>query len=154
MELLALTIAPRIGDEPINSVQPQVAYWEQRRLIHRLLQRCSKEFKMIPEFSDNGHLHWHGYLYLHDTHKWFMQVLPTISKRIGFIKVVPVREMQKWLEYCCKDLQQTSDLLKDLVEPDEKVYIDSEIKLKRKYLKGVIETNAIKTLLDYGFIIN
>lgn len=154
MELLALTISPRIDnadDTYLTSSSPDMAYWPQRSLIQRLLQRCSKDYKMFPEFSDSGHLHWHGYVLVHDTVKWFMQVIPTIVKRIGFIKVKPVKSLQAWLEYCTKSQEDMYRYIQDLIQEDEKIYIDSSIALKRKRIKGHIDTNHVRTLCDYGF---
>lgn len=154
MELLALTIAPRIGEEPINNANPSVSYWEQRRLIHRMLNRACSQFKMFPELTDAGHLHWHGFVEVKDPSKWFLQVCPTFVKKLGFIKVKKITNLSKWLEYSMKNIDLTKDLFKNLIEDNEKVYIDSEIKLPRKRTKGAIEIPHIKTLLDYGFTID
>lgn len=154
MELFALTIAPRIGEEPINSANASIAYWEQRRLIHRMLNRACSQFKMFPELTDAGHLHWHGFVEVIDFHKWFMQVCPTFSKKLGHIKVKKIFNLSGWIKYSAEEIDKTKELFKDLLEDNEKVYIDSDVKLPRKRTKGAIEIPHIKTLLDYGFTID
>lgn len=159
MEVLALTIAPRIStacDAVMNNVNPAVAYWPQRNIIHRLLQRCSKDFKMFPELSDAGHLHWHGYVIVSDAHKWFMQVCPTLVKQLGFIKVKRVKSLQGWLTYCTKNLDTVQGVLKELLAEGESIYIDSASPFKRKRKQLPLPNNRVefKTLLDYGFTIH
>lgn len=73
------------------------------------LKRCT-QFELYPELTIQGRLHLHGIIYLTDKIKWYKQVLP-ILMRSGYVKIKRIDNMDKWIKYCRKDIDNMSQIL-------------------------------------------
>jgi len=87
-----------------------------RNMIGRYLKcfkRCSSEFCFVPEISDMGRLHMHGWFRLKDKIKWVKSVIPLL-KRNGRLKVAIMRSKNA-LYYYRKEFNITSGMLDDFL---------------------------------------
>lgn len=87
-------------------------------MICRILKhfkRCMSYYAIVPEFSDQGRLHCHGWFIIKDKIKWVKSVLPLV-KRSGFMKMNKMRS-SKAFEYMKKELEETQSILHDSLLP-------------------------------------
>lgn len=71
----------------------------------------STEFELFPEWRmTTGEIHFHGTLYIKDKIKWIKQTMPFL-KRLGFIKIIKIKDLQGWLEYCQKESKIACEIL-------------------------------------------
>ena len=145
MELLSLTLSPPAGGNPVYN------YEQQRPWIQRMLNRCSKTYFMIPELDDSGRLHWHGWVYVHDHHKWFIQVIPTLFHNVGFINSKKIHNFEQWEEYIMKDIERTRTVFSEEEYPLEKLAVMYVAKLPRAKRSELAKERDIRTLENYGF---
>jgi len=76
----------------------------------RHLDRCCKKYCILPEVSDVGRLHCHGWLIIKDKIKWCKSVLPILSKR-GFVQVTKQKHKNKGMQYYKEDLHETYEIV-------------------------------------------
>lgn len=105
--------------------------------ILRGLRRCST-FILYPELTLAGHLHFHGIVKVEDRIKWYRQVLPNI-KLHGFVCIKEITNYQGWIEYCSKDQEHMTKILK----------VDIPFTEDHVYMKGFKVVYKEATLLDY-----
>lgn len=73
--------------------------------------RCLSNYALVPEISDAGKLHLHGFYQIKDKVKYHKSFLPSLKKN-GFIKVNKVSKHQwKTYQYHIKDLEVTNDFI-------------------------------------------
>lgn len=84
--------------------------WIDMIKVLRALHRCSNLYVIIPEVSDNGKLHCHGWFRMSDKTKWLKSVCGTIARK-GFIKVERMKSLKALKEYYKKSLKVTATLL-------------------------------------------
>lgn len=77
----------------------------------KTFRRCMSYYMCIPEISDQGRLHCHGWFVIDDKIKWIKSVLPLL-KRNGFIKFNKAKTI-KACEYSMKDLEETFGIIPD-----------------------------------------
>lgn len=94
--------------------------------------RCLNKYAFVPEVSEQGKLHMHGFLTVKDKRKYLRSFIPTLRKN-GFIKVCKARS-GKWktFKYHVKDLQ--SGVTEELMVPAVLTHYTCEY-LRRYYAK-------------------
>lgn len=67
---------------------------------------------IVPEFSDHYKLHYHGVVILR-TEKAYIDFFRRVKrvKRKGFIKIIKILSLDKWILYCGKTFSTTSKIL-------------------------------------------
>lgn len=76
----------------------------------RHLRRCCKKFAIVPEISDAGRLHCHGWLVLEDMVNWKKNMIPKLWKG-GFFKISKQIHKKKGFSYYTKELLDTIQVL-------------------------------------------
>lgn len=139
MRSLALTISPPCRVNKYNSLKS--IYYQDQYTIDSLLRKCSKDYTIYPEQDINGRLHYHGVIQVSDMIKYHKNVLPGL-KLIGFVKVKPITNLQKWLDYCKKEWENT-----------KKVFgIDDPLIWRTKRIpKEVLLKDENNKFIGYGF---
>lgn len=64
------------------------------RLYWKLFDRCMFDYVVVPEFNQNGNIHYHGWYQLKDPYKWNRIVLPKF-KNMGWIKINTAKHIIK-----------------------------------------------------------
>jgi len=78
--------------------------------VHAVMHFAT-DWILVPEFSDEGRLHWHGYLKLHkhakfaDVHCVHIPVLAKLTQ--SRIEVKKIRNVKAYLDYVFKDFVKT-----------------------------------------------
>lgn len=75
-----------------------------KRVLRRELNKMSKHYVLVPEFSDKGRLHYHGTIQIDDKLKMYNNKYRL--DRMGFTKLDPletVKDLLKWTVYCRKN---------------------------------------------------
>lgn len=111
-----------------------------KKMLHYLrhINRCSKKYCILPELSDTGKLHAHGWFIMSDSIKWKKSVYNTIASQ-GFVKVNKCNSL-KAMYYYKKDLSETIEFI------PHKLIICSHLTLKH-----VLEfITKEKVMLDIG----
>lgn len=86
-----------------------------RNKIIRRVRRASKNFVFCAEFGDeNGRLHFHGYVIVHDKIKWIKSTLPGLKRDIGHIYIKKIYDMAGRLEYMLKDVDTSVGVINDM----------------------------------------
>lgn len=73
------------------------------------LRRCCDKYCIVPEISDAGRLHCHGWVVITDRIKWHKSLLPQMQRN-GFVKMAKLRHV-KGFEYSIKDAEVTAKIL-------------------------------------------
>lgn len=149
---MAITISPkdRVAEyylkkylNPLRSV-----YDDDKPIIQRALNRCSKDYTIYPELDNTGRLHYHGEVHINNDTNWKAYTCGML-KTIGFIKVKS-NPNGGWKEYCKKEWDQTKQILK-ISEPityeplkrGPKVTHDQQL---QKVQKSIIELLSMENL--------
>lgn len=117
--------------------------------FHKFL-RCMKQFAVVPELSDAGRLHAHGWFIIGDKVKWHKAVLPYF-KALGMFKMNKMNSLQA-LYYYQKDLNETFNILTDDYFPFTHVNakdIRKRILQIRKARDTYYNSKPKKDMLDY-----
>lgn len=116
--------------------------------------RCLAHFAFVPEVSEQGKLHMHGFFTIRDKRKYNRSFLPTLRKN-GFIKIAKVKVIKwKTFKYHVKDLKSkaTQELMKayvlthHTVDPLRKHYTRQKLFAQSKVV--LEETNKRNMLLE------
>ncbi len=94
-----------------RTVHPDFLYNDDKLKLVKWLNRFSDHYIIVPEFSDNGRLHYHGLFNMSDKIKYYKSKY-SIDKEIGFVKVERINDFKshlRWLMYIYKDY----NILKD-----------------------------------------
>ncbi len=86
-------------------VHPHFLYNDDKLKIAKWLNRFSDHYIIVPEFSDNGRLHYHGLFNMCDKIKYYKSKY-SIDKEIGFVKVERINDFKshlRWLMYIYKN---------------------------------------------------
>ncbi len=65
---------------------PDSLYLQDKGIIMRWLNRFSDHYVIVPEFADNGRLHYHGTVRINDMIKFYRSKY-RIDRELGFVKV-------------------------------------------------------------------
>lgn len=118
-------------------------------LIRSLFNRCSEHWTLVPEFSKESRLHYHGVIRIDDCVKWHKESRHRLNK-IGIVKLDPLKDNKNhvaWLCYIYKEWHITSKVF-SLIEPPRYV----RPKRKRKEVDNTIvlsQGRKCKSILDY-----
>ncbi len=88
-----------------RTVHPDFLYNDDKLKIIKWLNRFSDHYIIVPEFSENGRLHYHGLLRICDKIKYY-KTKYFIDKEIGFVKVEKINDFKshlRWLMYINKN---------------------------------------------------
>ncbi len=99
----ALTISPPPRRQGLSYL-----YRDDKPVIQKLLNRCSKHYIMYPEVDATGRLHYHGIVILNSLSS-FGYVKSKITNLIGFNCLKPIRALKDkigWILYCQKEHQE------------------------------------------------
>lgn len=130
-------------DEPIRKWDTMLI----RVLKH--FKRCMQYYAVMPEISDQGRLHCHGWFIIKDKIKWIKSVLPLI-KRNGHFKMNKMK-VPKALYYYKKDAEDTQGILHTSTLPFSHYTYDKilhELWIKYKIIEGY-EKPQPGNILDY-----
>lgn len=79
----------------------------------KYIRRCSSKFCILPEISENGKLHCHGWFVITDNIKWIKSVQPMLYHN-GMIRITKVKEVRKDFDsYMQEDLDDTLNFIRD-----------------------------------------
>lgn len=91
--------------------------WETMLKVLLKITRCSSLYCIIPEVSDQGKLHCHGWFNITDKRKYYKSFLPSL-KRNGLVKINRCRTLKdEVFKYYRKDVDTTFQLLTDFNYP-------------------------------------
>lgn len=85
-------------------------FQEQVNIFHGL-KGCT--FRLYPEFSQKGRLHFHGILMIDDFPKFFMHDMPYWHVH-GNIDIDTMDDMPTWLLYCMKNKEHYENYVTDM----------------------------------------
>ena len=88
--------------------------WVKMITVLKHINRCSKCYCLVPEISDEGKLHVHGWFRLDDKTKWLKSVKNTITNN-GFIKINKLHTPIEKIDYYYKELVQTKEMLNEMM---------------------------------------
>lgn len=84
-----------------------------RETIQHLQKTLAKscDYEIYPEFRIvTGDIHYHGTIAIKDKIKWYKQTLPSL-KRMGYVKVKKIDDLQGWTKYLQKEYSITKGIL-------------------------------------------
>lgn len=133
MGSLAFTWAP--NPKIFGGINPIYQHNDCMPLIRNMSKCC--EYKIYPELTTQGNIHYHGIIDVFDKVKWFKSVLPKL-KYNGHVLIKEIFDYDKWNDYISKD---SVNMLKIL---------DNEMKLPltstRKQKNSIPNSDEIKNL--------
>lgn len=88
--------------------------WVKMITVLKHIDRCSNCYCIVPEISDDGKLHVHGWFRLDDKVKWLKSVKRGITNN-GFIKLNRLYVAIEKIDYYYKELDETREILNDLM---------------------------------------
>lgn len=108
---------PRYYPHIPNGYNPQTQDYDQSwcTMLNTLkgIARCSSKFCILPEISENGKLHCHGWFLKDDKIKWLKSIYPMLHRH-GMIRCTKVKEIRDGFdEYMQEDLDDTVQLFTD-----------------------------------------
>lgn len=74
------------------------------RPVGRLLNQSCSDWRLYPELTIQGNLHFHCVIYVKDKIKFYKNTLPKL-KDYGFVCVKKIDDLIGWETYCQKDAQ-------------------------------------------------
>ena len=74
------------------------------RLCRHMAKKCEYDLIIIPELTNKGIVHWHGFLKMPDIHR--KNFYRWLTRNIGYCYIRTLRSQQKWFEYCRKEYDQ------------------------------------------------
>ena len=88
--------------------------WKKMITVLRHLRRCCSKYLIIPEVSDAGKLHCHGWICIKDKIKWKKSVRRSIAKH-GFIKELKIHNNSSFFtrSYYSKEIEESISLMID-----------------------------------------
>lgn len=105
----------------------------------------STEFIIIPEFTTEQRIHYHGIIGIKDNIKWGKSTFPSLQHR-GFIALRKIHDIDAWINYLIKELWDTARLVGELV-PITTDYEPPMVKKKSTYKTEC--DNALSKLLQH-----
>lgn len=130
---MALTISPKDRTDKYNRLIN--IFHQDRYFLKRELRKCCKYFCLYPELDKTGRLHYHGVIKIHDSVKWFKQIMPKLKYELGFIMIKELKSFKdnlKWLVYCQKEFGTTRHILSNMKQPSDPIMIDQKYKEKQR----------------------
>lgn len=109
------------------------------------LSRCSNCFCIVPEISDEGKIHCHGWFSLDDKLKWSKSVLGNIQRN-GFMKINKLNTSIEKIDYYYKEIDDTKDVLSQNFYvlthfTMKEVLKDIRMRMLQKKVKKELKTN-------------
>lgn len=147
--LSAFTLNP--DPSRYNSDDPVVQYEQLLQDIFLKEKHMCATFSVyafVPEMTENGNVHIHGYYIVKDRVKYYRWFLPK-CKSWGYIKVKTTNVNKKWLTYCQKEVMEHYPLFDPpyVLETDQ-IHRKKNIKLVPNHLH-VYKRRKAKNILDY-----
>lgn len=94
--------------------KPFSQYNYTRVYISKILGESCVDFRIMPEFTIQGRIHYHGILKIKNFAKWVRSTLPSLRAK-GFIKIETFKKQEnhdRWVTYMYKSKDDTKDILK------------------------------------------
>lgn len=88
--------------------------WVKMITVLKHINRCSNSYCLVPEISDEGKLHVHGWFRLDDKLKWLKSVKPMITRN-GFMKINRLYVPIERIDYYYKELDETKGILNEMM---------------------------------------
>lgn len=142
-----------------------ISQWIKMITVLKKLTRVSKCFCIIPEISDEGKLHCHGWFALTDRIKWLKSVKKEFQTN-GFMKINKLHTPIERIDYYYKDIETTKEVLGDMFQilthftMEEclrkcKFYVLSKVKKtrRRKYMIERVLDNESETEEDLPLVL-
>lgn len=137
---IAITISP-----PQTDNSPSFDYNTSYIPLLIIMKKCTSQFVLYPEVTEEGRLHYHGIMYVKDEINYYRECLPKLRNSYGFVKVRRINGHKGklgWLMYCMKNWA----LCREIIGTDCPIYrrrVDNKLKHK------ITPINQRKTILDY-----
>lgn len=129
--------------------KPFSQYNYSRVIVSRILGESCVDFRVMPEFTIQGRIHYHGILKIRNFAKWVRSTLPSLRTK-GFVKIETFKEQlnhDRWVEYMYKSTDTTKEILgcKESIEVTMKDYKErkQQIKTIDVYLKKPVVSKVI-----------
>lgn len=87
--------------------------WLKMLNLLKKINRCSKCYCIVPEISDDGKLHCHGWFRLDDRIKWLKSVRRAIVAN-GFMKINKLYVPIEKIDYYYKEVYDTQEVLQEV----------------------------------------
>lgn len=136
MDSLAFTWVP--DPKKYTGKRPEYQFFDTLEPI-RNLRLCCETFKIYPELTMAGNIHYHGLIVIKDKYKWHKKVLPTF-KYSGFVCIKKYNSTG-WDDYIVKDVDIMMKIL------NRSLPLDKEHELIRKRHTPMLQTSG--SVLDY-----
>lgn len=92
------------------------------KLLRKIRYSLEGHYKIYPELTINGNIHYHGMFAIKNKVHWFKTSLPLL-KRYGFVRVDKVKpkikdKWQRYIQKDCKDMMTILDLDQEQFDED------------------------------------
>lgn len=91
------------------------AKWKHMMRTIYMLKHVSYKFCIMPEISDKGRLHLHGWIVVNDKARWILAMKQ--FRRLGISRFDDQKHKGKGLDYYKKDIETTMQILPDMHYP-------------------------------------
>ncbi len=132
MALYGITISCKNRD-----TAPDSLYLKDKGIVMKWLNRFSDHYIIVPEFTDNGRLHYHGTVKINDLVKFYRSKY-RIDKELGFVKIdklIGFKNHLTWTIYIYKNY----GIIKDVYS----LFMYKKIKRKRSN-KDILIMDTLK----------
>jgi len=121
-----------------NTYSPRGQYYYTRIMYSKILGESCVDFRIYPEFTVVGRIHYHGLLKIKNFAKWVRTTLPSL-RRIGYCKIESFKiSSVNWETYMYKSLSDTKDILK--LKEDINIEVTKKDYIEWKNKEPTIET--------------
>lgn len=110
-----------------------ISQWLKMLSVLKGFSRVSKHFVIVPEISDEGKLHVHGWFSLDDRVKWLKSVKKSICVN-GFMKINKLHTQIEKIDYYYKDIDITRDVLGDMFQVVTELTLSDCLSEARRYV--------------------
>lgn len=118
---------------------------------YKYLNACFEEYYFVPELTENGNVHIHGYYKIKDKVKYYRWFLPA-CKAWGFIKVKSKNIDDEWIEYVNKTIEEMKEIMENYPVPMTRKTLEvykKEIKVSRTMQKQLPKKGKFKSIDKY-----
>lgn len=99
--------------KPLESTHnPKSQYYYTRLMYSKIFGESCIDFRLMPEFTVAGRIHYHGILKIKNFAKWVKGTLPRL-RMLGYVKTETFKndDNTKWVAYMYKGTEITKDIL-------------------------------------------
>lgn len=92
---------------------PKSMYYYTRVIISKYMGESTIDFRLMPEFTIQGRIHYHGIFKIYKFNKWVKTTLPRL-RNLGYCKIETFKESTnktRWTDYMYKNTNETKNIL-------------------------------------------